>query len=127
MTCYVLRHHCRKKISKLQNEIVKLTNQCEEWAAKKNFNSYRLSKLEQRLRTFAAEADRLNMHDGVYVDSIIMHGSGTSQRFKTAELKEMLANEMHAIKLGIAEFKKEMVLIEDGFHQVGEVMKEKCA
>ena len=49
-----------------------------------------------------------------------MHGEGTAQRFKSDELREMLDNEMHTVKLSIAEFKTEMVAIEDAFHSVSQ-------
>ena len=64
---FVRSFGCRKKIAKLHRQVAELNESCEEWAAKKEFNAYRLHKLEQRLRTYEAEADRLNNHDDVYV------------------------------------------------------------
>jgi hypothetical protein len=47
---------------------------------------------------------------------MVVHGK--PQRFRTEELREMLENEMHAMKLAMADFKREMVYIEDAFHEV---------
>ena len=117
-----------KKIRKLHQQIGALNKQTEEWAGKKEFNAYRLQKLEQQFRIFSSEADRLQMHDEVYVDSVVMHGEGTAQRFKTEELKEMLENEMHSMKLSMSDYKQEMVVIEDKFKEKQRQVKflEEC-
>lgn len=58
----------RHKIAKLHKQIIELNDLSEEWAKKREFNSYRLGKLELRYRTFAGEIDRISLHDEVHMN-----------------------------------------------------------
>ncbi len=61
----IRRDHFAFKIGKLHRQVADLDEQADTWAEKRNFNAYRLNKLEQRYRIFAGEADRIDLHEGV--------------------------------------------------------------